>query len=68
MRNRGMINMINNNSVKKLKNGVNLKIEISSDPDWNEHHFDWFTVFLKYQAERNTFFEYLITEDENGRQ
>jgi hypothetical protein len=63
-----MINMINNNSEIKLTSGVNLKIEISSDPDWSEHRFDWFTMFLKYQAERNTFFEYFITEDENDRQ
>ena len=60
--------MINNNSENKLKTDVNRKIEISSDPYKNERHGDWFTLFLKYQTERNLFFEYLITEDENGRQ
>ena len=68
MLNRRMINMKNSNSENQLQPGANPKVERSSDQRRKERHDDWFAVFLKYQAERNTFFEYLITEDKNGRQ
>ena len=60
--------MKNSNSENKLLPGVNPRIEISSDLDRKDRHDDWFGEFLKYQADSNAFFEYLIQEDENGRQ
>jgi hypothetical protein len=35
--------------------------------DQEEQCQEWFLNYLKYQAQSNAFFEYLIMEDENGR-
>ena len=51
-----------------LKVNLNTGIEWPTYPNGEEKYLDWFSMYLEYQAQDNAFFEYLIMEDENGRQ
>jgi hypothetical protein len=59
---------IDRNHENKLQTGTNPVVEEHKDENWEEEHQDWFSMYLEYQAQDNAFFEYLIREDENGRQ
>jgi hypothetical protein len=35
--------------------------------EWGKQSSDWFDTLLKYQAQSNALFEYILMEDGNGR-
>jgi hypothetical protein len=62
------LNMIENNHEKITPIAANSKIikPVSISP--KEQLRDWFSLYLEYQTECNSLFEYIIMEEENGRQ
>ena len=60
--------MPDSNLENQLKVNLNGGIEWPTYPSGEEKYLDWFSMYLEYQAQDNAFFEYLIREDENGRQ
>ena len=60
--------MPDSNLRNQLKVNLNGGIEWPTYPNGEEKYLDWFSMYLEYQAQDNAFFEYLIREDESGRQ
>ncbi len=63
-----MLKMPDSNLESQLKVDSNSKVRDADNQDRKDRHQDWFYFFLKYQAQNKSFFEYIITEAENGRQ
>jgi hypothetical protein len=63
-----MLEVEDSNSENKPKIGANPGIIRTNSIGRSEQSWDWFSAYLKYQAQNSAFFEYLIREDENGRQ
>ena len=60
--------MPDSNLGNQLKVNLNTGIEQPTYPNGEEKYLDWFSTYLKYQAQDNAFVEYIMTEVENGRQ
>jgi hypothetical protein len=60
--------MPDSNLENQLKVDSNSRVRDADNQDWKDRHQDWFSFLLKYQAQNKSFFEYIITEAENGRQ
>ncbi len=60
--------MPDSNLENQLKVDSNSRVRDADNQDRKDRHQDWFYFFLKYQAQSKSFFEYIITEVENGRQ
>ena len=56
--------MPDSNLENQLQVDSNPRVERPTDPNGEEQYFNWFALFLKYQAQSNAFFEYLIMEYE----
>jgi membrane-anchored protein YejM (alkaline phosphatase superfamily) len=60
--------MPDSNLENQLKVDSNPGVKDADNQERKDRHQDWFSCFLKYQAQSKSFFEYIITEAENGRQ
>jgi hypothetical protein len=54
----------------KNQSGVNSNTRVEWLPYTNggEKYLGWFSIYLEYQAQNSAFFEYIVKENEDGRQ